>query len=571
MIRPLPSPRRLGWRLAVGAAALDGLACTLAVAGSWSLLGAGEPSMTERAFLASGWFAIVAGAAAVSAWVVVRRVGPVYRALSRGGDGAAAPGGIEAMDAPPPSPAAVRDGFEAPQWVLRTSASLLTVLVAAYVAVVVAVGPAVLGPRLGFALLITSLLTLALVSRALLFRGVLGCWLGRLRAGEVSGGGGTAIASRLGGAAALPVASVALGGLAVLVAHAAPASHEGGGVGTAAAALGGASILACVVVWSAQALGARAGASLWGDVAALRQRVERILAGDEGSMPPAALRTVPGRGIASAVDGWAERHAQSVEDEAKARRSIEEMQRLKSRFMAYVSHDLRSPLNSIKGFAEILARGADGPLNPAQLESVEMIRQSGDDLLRLVNDILDSAKLEAGRLTLQRRWIPVVEILTEAVRQARDLATGRSITMEVEVEPGLPPVHVDPDRVVQAVVGVLAHVVRVMGQGTVHLRARVAPATGDRERHLRLEVIDASAGLRPEDRERLFEAFRAVREASGRRVGGLGLGLSLARGLVAAHGGDVWYERGGLGGGGLRAGSETAFCLSLPLTIGNGA
>jgi signal transduction histidine kinase len=570
MNRPLPSPGRLGWRLAVGAAALDGLACTLAVAGSWSLLGAGAPAMTERAFLASGWFAIVAGAAAVSAWVVVRRVGPVYRALSRGGDGAAAPGGIEPMDAPPPSPAAVRDGFEAPQWVLRTSASLLTVLMAAYAAVVVAAGPAVLGPRLGFALLITSLLTLALVSKALLFQGVLWDWLGRLRPGEVSGGGGTAIASRLGGATALPVASVALVGLAVLVAHAAPASHEGG-VGTAAAALGGASILACVVVWSAQALGARAGAPLLGDVAALRQRVERTLAGDERSMPPAALRTVPGRGIASAVDGWAERHAQSVEDEAKARRSIEEMQRLKSRFMAYVSHDLRSPLNSIKGFAEILARGADGPLNPAQLESVEMIRQSGDDLLRLVNDILDSAKLEAGRLTLQRRWIPAVEILTEAVRQARDLATGRSITMEVEVEPGLPPVHVDPDRVVQAVVGVLAHVVRVMGQGTIHLRARVAPATGDRDRHLRLEVIDASAGLRPEDRERLFEAFRAVREASGRRVGGLGLGLSLARGLVAAHGGDVWYERRGPGGGGPRAGSETAFCLSLPLTIGNGA
>jgi signal transduction histidine kinase len=571
MTHPLPSPGRLGCRLAVRAAALDGLACALAVAGSWSLLGAGEPSLTERALLASGWFAIVSGAAAVSAWVVVRRVGPLYRALSRGGDGAAAAGGSDAMDAPPPSPAAVRDGFEAPQWVLRTSASLLTVLMAAFAAVVVAAGPAGLGPRLAFALLITSLLTLALVARALLFRDALGCWLGRLRPTDVSGGGGTAIASRLGGAAALPVASVALVGLAVLVAHAAPASHEGGDVGTAAVAVGGACILACVVVWSAQALGARAAGAWVGDVAALRQRIERILAGDEGSMSPAALRTVSARGVASAVDGWAERHAQSVEDEAKARRSIEEMQRLKSRFMAYVSHDLRSPLNSIKGFAEILARGADGHLNPAQLESVEMIRQSGDDLLRLVNDILDSAKLEAGRLTLQRRWTPAVELLTEAVRQARDLAADRSIAMEVEVEPGLPPVHVDPDRVVQAVVGVLAHVVRVMGEGTVHLRARVAPATGERDRHLRLEVIDASAGLRAEDRERLFEAFRAVREASGRRVGGLGLGLALARGLVAAHGGDVWYERQGPRAGGPRAGSETAFCLSLPLTIGKRA
>ncbi len=186
-----------------------------------------------------------------------------------------------------------------------------------------------------------------------------------------------------------------------------------------------------------------------------------------------------------------------------------------------------------------------------------MIRQSGDDLLRVVSDILDASRLEAGRLVLSRAWTPSVEIVTEAVHEARQALDRNALRIATELEPGLPPVHVDKGRVVQALVGVLDHVGRVMVEGTVEVRARVADGPPGPARHLRVEIIDASAGIREADRERIFEAFREMRQPSGKRIGGLGLSLSLARRLVTEHGGELWYEAGPSG--------STTFCMALPL------
>lgn len=188
-----------------------------------------------------------------------------------------------------------------------------------------------------------------------------------------------------------------------------------------------------------------------------------------------------------------------------------------------------------------------------------MIRRSAHDLLRLVTNILDSARLEAGKLQLRRAWTPSVEILTEAVSEGRRLIADRPLQIEAELQPGLPPVHVDADRAVQAVIGLFTHAAHAMDSGTIRLVARVAYGPpGPASEYLRVDVLDEGAGIREADQERIFEAFRELQEPSGKRIGGLGLGLALARDLVQAHGGDIWFES--------EPGQGTTFTVALPLT-----
>ena len=249
--------------------------------------------------------------------------------------------------------------------------------------------------------------------------------------------------------------------------------------------------------------------------------------------------------------------ADAVRADADAQSAIERAEEVRSRFMAAMGHELRSPLNSIVGFAQLLEDGTDGRLDPAQKESVVLIRRSAEDLLRLLTDILDSARLDAQQLRLKKAWTPSVEIVTEAVRIGRSIVEGQQVAIQAMVQPGLPPVMVDRERVVQAVVATFRHAVRSASSRTVEVRARVGPDPS-RRRALLVEVRDAQRTLSRDELERIFDAFRGLRDVStGRRIGGLGLALSLARKLVRLHGGDVWAESS--------AESGTRYVVALPL------
>jgi len=300
------------------------------------------------------------------------------------------------------------------------------------------------------------------------------------------------------------------------------------------------------------------------DIAALRRRIdgygERLgsgleaveegfeVSGDEG----AVVR------LSGELHELTGRFSVTQTAEVMARQGVQELQQKKMLFMASMSHDLRAPLNSILGFAELLSSDSEEELNEAQRQSVETIRQSGAELLRLLNDVLDSARFQAGRLELRREWTPLVEILMDAVGQGRAMIEGRNLKIVTELQPGLPPIHVDRDRIVQAVVGLFGHAVRAMEEGTIRLRANVADGPDGPASQVRVAVVDSSAGIRAEDRERIFQAFREVADPSGRRIGGLGLGLSLARALVTAHGGDIWCES--------RAHEGTTLTAALPIS-----
>lgn len=220
--------------------------------------------------------------------------------------------------------------------------------------------------------------------------------------------------------------------------------------------------------------------------------------------------------------------------EDRAREDATEAGKLKTRFVAMVSHDLRSPLNSITGFADVLAQELDGSLSSEQRASVRAIQDSGEELIGLVTGILDSARLEAGRLEMHPAYTPCAGILADAVALVRRRTRSEPL-LRIDISPGLPPIRVDHDRMVQAVAGVLEHVAKMTDpHSEIVLAVSASPAQA--------RIVIESAALEREDESRIFEAFRPVRHPSGGRVAGLGFGLALARGIAVAHGGDLRYE-----------------------------
>lgn len=290
------------------------------------------------------------------------------------------------------------------------------------------------------------------------------------------------------------------------------------------------------------------------DAYAALSRVEsdRVVSPDH----PPAVRAETARALLARVDAAARRVEEAAAATREAARAEERSQAVRARFTAAMGHELKTPLGSIVGFSTVLERRPAGELSAAQRESVAMIRRGAEDLLRLLTDLLDSAKLDVGRLTLTLAYVPSVEVLTQAVKEARAIVEGRSVTIDSTFQPGMPPIRVDRARLVQAIVGVFRHVARGLDRGVLVLGARRAKGPQGRA-ELHVEIRDPQRALGPGEVERIFEAFRAVRTPGGGRPGGLGLALSLARRLVRLHGGDIAAEPDEAGG--------TRLVVSVPL------
>ena len=228
----------------------------------------------------------------------------------------------------------------------------------------------------------------------------------------------------------------------------------------------------------------------------------------------------------------------------------EDKEHLRARFVASMGHDLRGPLNTILGFAELLVMEQHDAVAPEQRPAVDHIRQSAQDLLSLLDNTLDWARIEARQLVLDPTELLLDEALEEACAQAAVRAGARqlSIVFGGERHAALR-VRADRTRLVQALLGLLDHAVRTDGNPPVTVRAEVMTDTGSGgSSRARVTLLDPGLRVRDEDHAGFFEAFRPSFEPSGRRVPGLGVGPAVARALIRAHGGDVWFtsdpERG---------------------------
>lgn len=214
----------------------------------------------------------------------------------------------------------------------------------------------------------------------------------------------------------------------------------------------------------------------------------------------------------------------------------DQLERMKDEFVLTASHELRSPLTSVQGFAELLMLERE-QLSGKQAETVEIILDNTRHLVRLLNDLLDLARSDAGRLAIKPEPTDAAALVEDAVRTMRAQTEAGGQTLTEEVEPGLPPVNADADRIRQVLVNLLTNAHEYCPEGA-SIRVTAASAGAEVE----IAVIDDGPGIPKEQLEHVFERFTRGDAGLTQHVGGTGLGLAISKSLVELHGGTIAAE-----------------------------
>jgi signal transduction histidine kinase len=251
----------------------------------------------------------------------------------------------------------------------------------------------------------------------------------------------------------------------------------------------------------------------------------------------------------------AQRYIQQLLDQSRqllgAKVAAEQASRAKSEFLAAMSHELRTPLNAVIGFSQLLANKTYGELNERQLQYLTTILSGGRHLRRLVDDVLDLAKVDAGRLTLDLTSVAVADELKEVVGVVESLAHEKNITVTTDVQDVLPLINADRQRIQQVIYNLLSNAIKFTEPGGfVKVTLDVSEGATHGDGALRIAVADSGVGIKAEDQARIFEAFEQVDSSYARDQGGTGLGLALTRKLVELHGGTISVASEGVKGRG---------------------
>jgi PAS domain S-box-containing protein len=256
-----------------------------------------------------------------------------------------------------------------------------------------------------------------------------------------------------------------------------------------------------------------------------------------------AISVVPSAGartwIAVACDITERKRAEAARLQNQAieeqNRRVLEANRLKGEFVANMSHELRTPLNAIIGFADLMHTGKAGPLSAVHEEYLGDILTSSRHLLQLINDVLDLAKVESGKMEFRPEPVDTVVLVEDVRNILRGLAGSKRIIVDVHVDPVVSGVVVDPVRVKQILYNFLSNAIKFTPAGG-RVVVRVTPEGAD---GFRIDVTDTGVGIRAEDLGRLFVEFEQLDTGIAKEYSGTGLGLALTKRLAGAHGGRV--------------------------------
>ncbi|MDT8067100.1 MAG: HAMP domain-containing protein [Terriglobia bacterium] len=255
----------------------------------------------------------------------------------------------------------------------------------------------------------------------------------------------------------------------------------------------------------------------------------------------------------------------ALEDKAQ---QLELTSRYKSEFLANMSHELRTPLNNLLILARMLSENSEGNLNDKQVKYAETIHASGQDLLVLINDILDLARIESGNMLIELTDVSFQEILQSTERMFRHVADSKKLEFKVELHSELPmSINTDPSRLQQVIKNLLANAFKFTEHGSVKLK--IGPAeTGWTQGHKQLDVAenviafsvhDTGIGIPTEKQRLIFEAFQQADGTTSRKYGGTGLGLSISREIVRLLGGEITLQS--------EVGRGSIFTVYLPAKI----
>ncbi len=253
---------------------------------------------------------------------------------------------------------------------------------------------------------------------------------------------------------------------------------------------------------------------------------ESVISGGTRVMRPVRFRLVEELGLA--IERLAERFRVFARAQERAIAARERASRMRGLFFASVSHDLKSPLNAILGFTELVRQGET--LSVGQMESLNLIERRGRELLALIETVLDAARVEAGQLNLMREAVTVSDLFGECIAKGRDLGGDRYVEVVAEVAEGVPVLSIDRLRVGRALATLVGHALRSSERSYVRMRAAPSRAGG-----VRIDVEVPSTRLSGRQLERMLDPSREP----GAEHRGLALGLSLARSIFELHGGGV--------------------------------
>jgi signal transduction histidine kinase len=225
--------------------------------------------------------------------------------------------------------------------------------------------------------------------------------------------------------------------------------------------------------------------------------------------------------------------------------------KLKSEFLASMSHELRTPLNAVIGYSALLLDGIGGDLSARQRDYIERSRSAAQHLLSLINDILDLARIEAGKMPLNIEPVTLRELIQEVSMQVEPMVTTRKLDFTRHIDPTCPLFETDKTKVKQILLNLLSNAVKFTNKGSITLTAVCA---GD---SVQLDVTDTGVGIKPEEIDAIWEDFRQLDQSRTRSHGGTGLGLSITRRLTQQLGGEISVQS--------VFGEGTTFTVRLPL------
>jgi signal transduction histidine kinase len=298
-------------------------------------------------------------------------------------------------------------------------------------------------------------------------------------------------------------------------------------------------------------------------IEALRGGVERIGKGDLGFR----LQIRTGDEIEALADefnrmtatlqeahtGLEQKVTERTQELMTLNQELDAANRLKSQFLANVSHELRTPLNAIIGFTRLVIRKTEGQIPPLQHTNLQKVLISAEQLLGLINGLLDLSKIEAGKMEVYPTRFDVTNVLNVAVSTIEPMLKAGRVRLLQEVEPDLPTLDTDREKLQQIVVNLLSNAAKFTEAGVIIVSARCDDGW------LRLSVSDTGIGIPKEALQYIFEEFRQVDMTSTRAYAGTGLGLAIVRRLVSLLGGDIVAES--------ELGKGSTFTLRLPVTL----
>ncbi len=244
---------------------------------------------------------------------------------------------------------------------------------------------------------------------------------------------------------------------------------------------------------------------------------------------------------------------ESAESLARQNEQLRALDQLKDEFLANTSHELRTPLHGIIGITESMLEATPGPA-PETAHNLRLVAQSGRRLSRLVDDILDFSKMQHGDLALHRRSVDLPPILSVVIALSRPLLAEKPIEISTQMEPGLPPLYADEDRLQQILYNLLGNAIKFTKQGSIRVTAERLPGAGPGI--VEITVADTGIGIPRDRKDAIFDSFTQADGSISREYGGTGLGLAVTKNLVELHGGKIRAES--------EPGAGTQIIFSIP-------